>query len=237
MKTKRNSPSFVTYSTLQVLNVSTLGDTADINVVIQLSPYTLQHVTANHSHGRSNPVAKFLKVSREWRHIDVLHKAPQEDSHVKVNRHNVRLWGTENPHCVLEHVRDSPKVNLFCAISKNKVYGSFFFVNQASMGWFTNEDSNDCVFQQDGCPCHYHNNMRAYLNQHLPHRSIGRTGHDNALMIWSPRSLDLTPCDFFLWGFVKDNVYVPPLLANLQKLRHQIRAAMAIVNCAMLEHA
>jgi len=29
----------------------------------------------------------------------------------KVNRHNVRIWGTENPHEIVEHVRDSPKLN------------------------------------------------------------------------------------------------------------------------------
>jgi hypothetical protein len=35
-------------------------------------------------------------------------------SHIngKVNRHNVRVWGTENPHVTLEHERDSPKVNV-----------------------------------------------------------------------------------------------------------------------------
>jgi hypothetical protein len=35
-----------------------------------------------------------------------------------VNRHNVRIWGTENPHVIIQHVRDPPKVNVFCAISK-----------------------------------------------------------------------------------------------------------------------
>jgi hypothetical protein len=34
-----------------------------------------------------------------------------------VNRHNVRIWGTENPHAYVEHMRDSPKVNVFCAIT------------------------------------------------------------------------------------------------------------------------
>jgi hypothetical protein len=34
----------------------------------------------------------------------------------KVNRHNVRVWGSENRHAYVEHVRDSPKVNVFCAI-------------------------------------------------------------------------------------------------------------------------
>jgi hypothetical protein len=45
----------------------------------------------------------------------------------KVNRHNVRIWGLQIPHTTLEHERDSPKVNVFCAISQTKVYGPFFF--------------------------------------------------------------------------------------------------------------
>ena len=45
----------------------------------------------------------------------------------KVNRHNVRIWGEENPHTTIENERDSPKANAFCAISKNHVHGRFFF--------------------------------------------------------------------------------------------------------------
>ena len=41
----------------------------------------------------------------------------------KVNRHIVRIWGTENPLEIVEHVRDSPKLNVLCAISCVKVYG------------------------------------------------------------------------------------------------------------------
>ena len=45
---------------------------------------------------------------------------------------------------------------------------------------------------------------------------------------------DLTPCDFFLWGFVKDTVFVPPMPANLQDLRNRITAAVALVYRDML---
>jgi len=31
----------------------------------------------------------------------------------KINRHNVRIWGTENPHETVEHVRGSPKLLCF----------------------------------------------------------------------------------------------------------------------------
>ena len=44
----------------------------------------------------------------------------------KINRHNIHIWGEENPHATIEHERDSPTVDVFCAISKNHVYSPFF---------------------------------------------------------------------------------------------------------------
>ena len=37
---------------------------------------------------------------------------------------------------------------------------------------------------------------------------------------------DMTPCDFFLWGYVKERVYVPPLPAELDELTNRITAAV-----------
>jgi hypothetical protein len=31
----------------------------------------------------------------------------------KINRHNIRIWGNENPHAVVEHIGDSPNINVF----------------------------------------------------------------------------------------------------------------------------
>ncbi|PNF37159.1 hypothetical protein B7P43_G00430 [Cryptotermes secundus] len=39
-----------------------------------------------------------------------------------VSKHNVRMWGTEKPRAVVERVRDSLKVNVFCVVSRKKVY-------------------------------------------------------------------------------------------------------------------
>jgi hypothetical protein len=43
-----------------------------------------------------------------------------------------------------------------------------------------------------------------------------------------------SPCDFFLWGFVKDSVYVPPLLMTLEELRDRIMHAPQTTTADML---
>jgi hypothetical protein len=52
---------------------------------------------------------------------------------------------------------------------------------------------------------------------------------------WPPQSPDLTPCDFFLWGYVKDHVYLPPLPINLPELRCSIVAAVLSITSDMLD--
>jgi hypothetical protein len=108
----------------------------------------------------------------------------------KVNRHNVRVWRTENRHVTLQHERDSLKVNVFYAISKEKVYGPFFFVENTVTGnsyldmltlWLLpqmEEDSDDFIFQQDGALPHFHVAFRNHLN--VLQRWIGRAGANDA---------------------------------------------------------
>jgi len=73
------------------------------------------------------------------------------------------------------------------------------------------------------------------LNRVLEQRWIRRAAEaDNHLLAWPPRSPDLTPCYFFLWGFVKDSVYVPPLPMSLKELRDQIAHAVQTITAGML---
>jgi len=39
----------------------------------------------------------------------------------------------------------------------------------------------------------------------------------------------MTPCDLFLWGYVKERVYVPSLPADLDELTNRITAAVKSV--------
>lgn len=122
----------------------------------------------------------------------------------KVNKHNVRIWGTENPHDYREVARDSEKVTVWCAMSVNEVIGPYYFdepnFNGASYLHLLNRFflsmlpnlSQDTIFQQDGAPPHYSREVRDLLDEKLPDSWIGRGGPTN----WPPRSPDLTPLDF-----------------------------------------
>ena len=65
-------------------------------------------------------------------------------------------------------------------------------------------DNQDFIYQQDGAPSHFHRDVHEYLHAKIPRRWIGRVSkNDSPLLLWPPRSPDLTPCDFFLWGIVR----------------------------------
>jgi hypothetical protein len=51
-----------------------------------------------------------------------------------VNRHNVQIWGTQQPHSIMEHVRDSPKVNVWHGVMYNMIIGPFFFAEKTVTG-------------------------------------------------------------------------------------------------------
>lgn len=85
-------------------------------------------------------------------------------------------------------------------------------------------------FQQDGAPPHWSREARNWIGQQFNGRWIGRGGP----VAWPPRSPDLTPLDFFLWGHMKQYVYrTPP--QSLEDLTMKLHAATAIVTDDMLE--
>jgi len=51
----------------------------------------------------------------------------------------------------------------------------------------------------------------------------------------TPRSTDATPYDFFLWGYIKDQVYVPPLPSSIPELKVRIRTAIGTITADMLQ--
>ncbi|GFV95963.1 uncharacterized protein TNCV_2096321 [Trichonephila clavipes] len=87
------------------------------------------------------------------------------------------------------------------------------------------KEPNNFIWQQDGSPPHWHLSVRDWLNITAPDQWNARKElSDKVCVAWLPYSPDLKPCDFYLWGFIKDCVQVPPLPADLLDLRHRIDA-------------
>ena len=71
---------------------------------------------------------------------------------------------------------------------------------------------------QDGAPAHRLGAVTDRLRELFHQRVIAM----HQAVEWPPRSPDLTPCDFFLWGYLKDRVFVTPP-GTLQELRERIQ--------------
>ena len=99
---------------------------------LHMIPYKLhlfQHLKYTDKSAREYFCASMQVMLEEDGFDDRLMFSDEATFHVtgKVNEHNPRMWETEHPHAIQEHVRDSSQVNVFCAISKKCVYGPFIF--------------------------------------------------------------------------------------------------------------
>lgn len=151
------------------------------------------------------------------------------------NLHNTHIWAEENPKAVVEtHHQLHFKVNVWAGVVDNFLLGPIILPGNLTGNSFllflqdTLPDLLDDLplqtrqniwFQLDGAPPHFDRNVRNHLHQIFPNRWIGR-GQD-APVKWPPRSPDLTPLDFSVWGCMKDFVYRVPIL-NENHLRDRI---------------
>ena len=85
------------------------------------------------------------------------------------------------------------------------------------------------TFQQDGAPPHWGLEVYQFLNDTFPESWIGRDG----LIPSQPRSPDITPLDFFLWGYVKNIVY-RTTVRDVGDLQQRIIEAFDTVTVDML---
>ncbi|GBL77958.1 hypothetical protein AVEN_143283-1 [Araneus ventricosus] len=84
-------------------------------------------------------------------------------------------------------------------------------------------------FQHDGAPAHKTSSVKQYLVEEFGGQIIGYGGFQK----WPPRRSDQTPIDFFLWGYLKHQVYATPP-PTLQDLQRRITDVSANVTPAML---
>lgn len=157
-----------------------------------------------------------------------------------VNRHNCRYWSDVNPHWKRDnHTQYPQKLNVWAGILNDRPVGPFFIEGNLTAQVYTvmlreqivpairdiaGGNMDEIYFQQDGAPPHYGVIVRQYLNEVFQDRWIGRRGH----IEWPPRSPDLTPLDFFLWGYLKSKVYATKP-QDLDDLRGRITQEVQLI--------
>ena len=80
-------------------------------------------------------------------------------------------------------------------------------------------------FQQDGATPHTAVETRKLLSEKFEDRLISL----KASHIWAPHSPDLSPLDFFLWGYAKDNVYKNKP-TSISELKQEITTFMRAIS-------
>lgn len=143
-----------------------------------------------------------------------------------VNSQNYRTWGAENPHVFIETDLHPIKVGVWVGISRRRIIGPIFFNETINaeryrtliLDEFLNQVHDDeqimGYFQQDGATPHTALVTINYLREFYDNRLIS-TG------LWPPRSPDLTPCDFYLFGHLKNKVF-KNRLHNINQLQEAI---------------
>lgn len=143
------------------------------------------------------------------------------------NIQNDRIWAEFQPNELVESPLNDDKIMIWCAFSSTHVWGPYYFeetvkwTNYLSMiqNYFWRsfchlKDKQRYYFQQDGAPPHRKKEVQTWLKEHFGDKFIEEK-------TWPPRSPDLNPCDFSLWGNLKHRVYNPKP-TSIQQLKENI---------------
>lgn len=170
------------------------------------------------------------------------------------NMHNDHVWARVNPHASRQgRFQHQWRLNVWAGLYDGHVIGPVIMPSRLNgsnyltflqtefeeaiddfpvADWDYFENQRNMVFQHDGAPAHFARNVREHLNVRFPRGWIGRGGP----VLWPARSPDLTPLDFFLWGYVKDRVYFSdcPTVAEMEQ---RVRSVFASITPTMVRNA
>jgi hypothetical protein len=172
-----------------------------------------------------------------------------------VNSQNMRMWSGENPHYYIEVPLHSQKIGVWAAISRRRLIGPIFFEGKYSIMYATFKNLNVEIagtlnaeryrleiltpfietllddeltqgyFQQDGARIHTTWANFNFLMEFYDNRLISL----NMPHEWPPRSCDLTPCDFFLWPYIKNSIFSAAVV-DMDDLRQRITNKFKEIN-------
>lgn len=142
------------------------------------------------------------------------------------------------------------RVTVWCGIHAGGIIGPYFFQSKGGERAYPTmraeyralitqhllgqkvlgaDEESRMWFQQDDAPCH--EGTGPMLKTMLKDKFISSNGPVH----WPPRSCDLTPMDYFLWGYLRTLVYAEEKPRTVDELIMKIRQAIATIDVNMLE--
>ena len=147
-----------------------------------------------------------------------------DESHIylsaRPNKQNCRVWSFAKPAQNCSIPLHSPKITVWCGLNSTTILGPWFYEDeQGNAVTVTKERYVDMLsamlpencteigassyFMQDGAPAHTSRMAMDWLKDRFSEKLISI----KLDFVWPPRSPDLNPCDFYLWGFMKEEVW------------------------------
>ncbi len=140
-----------------------------------------------------------------------------------VNKQSMHLWCDTPPPEIEDTQLHPEKVAVWAAISSHGIIGHVFIrrtIISSSYHSLLKDDVisesdirghlNSAVYQQDGAKPHTSDKNLLLLRNTFKNLVISNRFPQlfNTGWNWPPYSPDLNPCNYFLWGYLKDRVYV-----------------------------
>lgn len=165
------------------------------------------------------------------------------------NRHNHHYWSDVNPHITVD-IQNQGRFgfSVWCAILENRILGLQIYeehlngqryhqiLSQNIIDNFLDElpvvERRNYFFQQDGAPPHNTRIVSELLNDYFRDNWIGTNGP----VRWPARSPDLTPLDFFFWGYIKDHLYQMDN-NNINQLRQNFQDCIESISNIHIQNA
>ena len=150
-----------------------------------------------------------------------------------INFPNNHIWADVNPHAIVQSRHQQQfSINVWAGVVGDKLIGPHVLPGRLNGDGYRQFLENHLPslledvpldvrqrmwFLHDGAPPHFSLTARQFLNDIYPGRWIGRGGP----IAWPPRSPDLNPMDFYVWGHLKTLVYSTPV-NDVESLRQRI---------------
>lgn len=164
------------------------------------------------------------------------------------NRNNNHLWADVNPHQQVNRVYQGRfGFNVWVGLLANGVLAYEIYDGNLNSEVYLNilerhiidymdaiplRNRENLFFQHDGAPAHNAAVVVDCLNNNFRRQWMGTNGP----IRWPARSPDLTPLDFFFWGFLKNKIYLNRN-DNIEELRENFEAAMRSVTNIHIRNA